>query len=287
MLPYYLGCPSWNEPAWRGSFYPAGLAAHELLGAYCQRFNTVEGNTTFYARPAAQTLQRWAEQMPADFHFCAKLPRDISHAEDLREQLPAAQAFLDLLSPLGARITPLWLQLPARFSPARLGELAAFIDALAAPALAVEVRHLAFFARGEEERALNRLLHARGVERICLDSRALFRATDRSPAVLHAQARKPRLPLRPAAFSATPQVRFIGHPQQEANAPFLAPWVEKTAQWIEVGLQPHIFLHTPDNQRAPQLAQYFHELLMARLPGLPALPEPAPGSSAATQLDLL
>lgn len=285
MLPYYLGCPSWNEPAWRGSFYPTGLAAGELLAAYGRIFNTVEGNTTFYARPAPQTLQRWAQQMPAGFHFCAKLPRDISHAEDLRQQLPAAAAFCELLQPLGARVTPLWLQLPARFSPARLAELATFIKALAAPALAVEVRHLAFFARGEEERALNRLLHDLGVERICLDSRALFSATERSAAVLHAQARKPRLPLRPAAFSQTPQVRFIGHPQLLANDPFLTPWVEKVAEWIEAGLKPHVFLHTPDNLQAPALARHFHARLRQRLPGLAALPESAAEGQA--QLDLL
>ena len=77
MLPYFLGCPSWNEPAWRGSLYPPGLASRDFLPAYCRVFNAVEGNTTFYARPAAATLARWAQLMPEGFHFCAKLPRDI------------------------------------------------------------------------------------------------------------------------------------------------------------------------------------------------------------------
>lgn len=276
MLPYFLGCPSWNEPAWRGSLYPAGSASRDFLADYCRVFNTVEGNTTFYARPAAATLARWAQLMPAQFRFCAKLPRDVSHTGDLREQLAAAAEFVALLAPLGARVAPLWLQLPASFAPARLTELAAFIDGLAAPhGLAVEVRHLAFFARGEEERALNRLLHGRGVERIGLDSRALFSCTERSPAVLHAQSKKPRLPPRPAAFTMAPQVRFIGHPELVANDAFLAPWVDKVAAWIEEGRTPHVYLHTPDNHRAPELARRFHAQLMARLPGLPALAEDA------------
>ncbi|MGX9719811.1 DUF72 domain-containing protein [Stenotrophomonas acidaminiphila] len=273
-LPYRLGCPSWNAPAWRGAFYPADLRAGESLGYYVRTFNAVEGNTTFHARPAAATVRRWAETMPADFRFCAKLPRDISHQGDLRDHLQATTEFLDLLAPLGPRVAPLWLQLPARFGPERLDELAAWLDHLAPRELAVEVRHPAFFARGAEERALNRLLHARGVERICLDSRALFACTAGDPAVQHAQSKKPRLPVRAAAFSGSPQVRFIGGPDLEANQAWLLPWVERVAAWIEQGSTPHVFLHTPDNRLAAEQALRFHALLRGRLPGLPELHAP-------------
>lgn len=100
MLPYFLGCPSWNDSAWRESLYH-GLRPGDFLPRYAQVFNAVEGNTTFYAWPAADTIRRWAELMPADFRFCAKFPRDISHAEDLRVQLASARTFLELLAPLG------------------------------------------------------------------------------------------------------------------------------------------------------------------------------------------
>lgn len=270
VLPYFLGCPSWSEPAWRDSLYPDSARSGDFLAHYAQLFNAVEGNTTFYARPSSETVARWAQQMPAGFRFCAKLPRDISHGGDLREQLSAAEAFVGLLRPLGARCSPFWLQLPASFGPARLPELPALLDTLQGK-VAVEVRHPAFFARGEEERALNRLLHARQVERICLDSRALFSCVSSDPAVLHAQAKKPRLPPRPTAFSGQPQLRFIGHPELAANDAFMAPWLDKVAVWIEAGLQPFVFLHTPDNLRAPQLALRFHQQLGERLPGLPAL----------------
>lgn len=276
MLPYFIGCPSWNEPAWRGSFYPAALRPAETLAHYCATFNAVEGNTTFYARPTAQTVQRWAEQMPASFRFCAKLPRDISHAGDLREHFAASADFLALLAPLGKRVAPLWLQLPASFGPSRLDELLAWLDEFADRSVAVELRHPLFFARGEEERLLNRELQARAVERICLDSRALFACTSRDPAVLHAQAKKPRLPLRPTAFSASPQLRFVGGPDLEANQAFLEPWLDKVADWIGQGLTPHVFLHTPDNQLAAAQALRFHQALMQRLPGLPALARSEP-----------
>ncbi|MDD0841862.1 DUF72 domain-containing protein [Pseudomonas sp. Gutcm_11s] len=286
MLPYFLGCPSWNEPAWRGSFYPSDLRPADTLAHYVATFNAVEGNTTFYARPAEQTVQRWAEQMPAHFRFCAKLPRDISHAGDLRDHFAASADFLALLKPLGERVAPLWLQLPASFGPARLGELLSWLDEFAERAVAVELRHPAFFERGEEERALNRELQARGVERICLDSRALFACTSRDPAVLHAQSKKPRLPLRPTAFSAHPQLRFIGGPDLDANQAFLEPWLDKVAGWIEQGLAPHVFLHTPDNHLAAAQALRFHACLSERLPGLPALAVTAV-EPAAEQLGLL
>ncbi|WP_339487394.1 DUF72 domain-containing protein [Pseudomonas sp. EL_65y_Pfl2_R95] len=280
MLPYFLGCPSWSEPAWRGAIYPSGSTSSDFLKHYCQLFNAVEGNTTFYARPAPETIAKWSLAMPEHFRFCAKLPRDISHAGDLREQLHAVDDFRKLLAPLGPRVAPYWLQLPASFGPQRLGELAMFIqhwgassEHLGGRALAVEVRNPGFFAKGEAERALNRLLLDQGVERVCLDSRALFSCHSADPAVIHAQDKKPRLPTRPTAFSNAPQLRFIGHPELLENDAFMTPWLDKVASWIEQGLSPYVFLHTSDNRLAPQLARRFHQQLIVRLPGMPVLPE--------------
>ncbi|MDF9620871.1 DUF72 domain-containing protein [Pseudomonas entomophila] len=284
-LPYYLGCPSWSENAWRDYLYPTDSRPTEFLGLYSQVFNAVEGNTTFYARPAPATVERWAQVMPPGFRFTAKFPGDVSHGGDLRAQLDSAIDFTRLMAPLGERVSPYWLQLPAQFGPARMGELAHFLDEVGVP-VAVEVRNDAFFARGEEERLLNRLLHERGVERICLDPRALFSCVSRDPAVLHAQAKKPKVPPRPCAFSQHPQVRFIGHPELAANETFLTPWVDKVAAWIEEGRSPYMFLHTSDNRLAAALARHFHQRLMARLPGLAGLPE-LPRAPEVEQLGLL
>lgn len=270
--PYYIGCPSWSESAWRQSLYPEDARSTDFLALYAQVFNAVEGNTTFYASPAPTTVQRWADVLPEHFRITAKFPRDISHGGDLRDHLVAMENFVQLLAPLGARVTPFWLQLSASFTPSRLGELAAFIDALERP-LAVEVRNLAFFEKGDDEKQLNRLLLDRGVERICLDSRPLFSCVSTDPAVLHAQSKKPKVPPRPAALTQFPQVRFIGHPELDANDSFVEQWAQKVAGWIEEGRTPYVFLHTPDNIQAPDLARRFHAQLMKLLPGLPALPE--------------
>jgi len=289
--PYYIGCPSWSENAWRDSLYPQDARPSDMLELYAQVFNAVEGNTTFYARPKDTTVLRWAQVMPEHFRFTAKFPGDISHAGDLREHLSAAQDFVQLLAPLGARLQPLWLQLPASFTPRRIGELACFIDALEGQALegrvlAVEVRNMGFFDKGEGERMLNRLLLDRGVERICLDSRPLFSCVSSDPAVLLAQSKKPKVPVRPAALTQFPQVRFIGRPELEANDGFIEQWAQKVAVWIEEGRTPYVFLHTPDNVLAPELARRFHRQLMTLLPGLPELPTPERGPEV-EQLGLL
>ena len=81
-------------------------------------------------------------------------------------------------------------------------------------------------------------------------------------------------------------MRFIGHPELEANEPFLVQWLDKVAAWIEEGRSPYVFLHTADNRLAAALAQRFHHGLMERLPGLAPLHEPDRGPQV-EQLGLL
>lgn len=222
--------------------------------------------------------------MPAGFRFCAKFNRDISHNGDLRSRFEETESFLELLRPLGPRLKPFWLQLPATFGPDRLAELEAWLDAFDHLTVAVEVRHLEFFGKGEPERALNRLLRDRGVERIGFDTRAVFQSPLSDAYVREAQSRKPRLPVRAPAFTNEPQVRFVGSGDLRFNDNFLSPWVSKVADWIYEGRMPHVYLHAPDNRQAAAQAFCFHEQLQALVPGLPDLPTPVRQSE---QLGLL
>ena len=76
---YYLGCPGWGVKTWVGRLFPGGTRPTEFLERYARVFNTVEGNTTFYALPAAETVARWRDQVPDGFRFCFKFPRTITH----------------------------------------------------------------------------------------------------------------------------------------------------------------------------------------------------------------
>jgi uncharacterized protein YecE (DUF72 family) len=62
-----------------GNLYPPKSQPRDFLNLYSRRFTTVEGNTTFYAIPSAQTIEKWVEQTPPGFKFCPKLHRQITH----------------------------------------------------------------------------------------------------------------------------------------------------------------------------------------------------------------
>ena len=73
--PYFLGCPQWQHPGWNGRL-PAGESP---LERYSRVFNSVEGNTSFYATPSRKQCEQWRAQVPEDFRFLFKFPRQITH----------------------------------------------------------------------------------------------------------------------------------------------------------------------------------------------------------------
>jgi len=185
----YIGLPQWSHPKW------ARLGIQGLED-YARYFNCVEGNTTLYALPKAEIVARWREQTHDDFRFCFKFPATISHQAALRNCDDLTQEFFTRLSPLADRMGQFWLQLPATFGPQALPALWEFLDGLPkAFTYGVEVRHGEFFAKGEAETQLNRGLHARGVNRVILDSRPVHSAIPSNQAIIDAQRKKPKLPV--------------------------------------------------------------------------------------------
>ena len=267
-LPYFLGCPQWQHPAWNARL-PAGSTP---LERYSQVLNCVEGNTTFYATPTQAQCAQWRSQVADTFRFLLKFPRRISHDQLLAPPEKDIRDFLEIVAPLEEVLGPFLVQLPASFGPQHLSNLWRFIDNLPAPlTCAVEVRHPVFFQKGDAERALNRGLRERQCARVCLDSRGLFAATADSPAIVDAQRKKPNVPVHLLPVEAPPVVRYIGHPELESNRVYLAPWVERVAQWIEQGVRPFVFMHMPDNGDALNLVTLWSELLHARLTDAPVL----------------
>ncbi len=265
----------WAHRPWIGSWLPASTSPSALLAAYATVCNAVEGNTTFYAVPSTSTVQRWAAQTPPGFRFCFKLPRTITHERRLRDAGGELAAFLERIAPLADRCGPCSVQLPASFGPTDLATLRTFLGALPRSwRWAVEVRHEAFFDGAAVERALNDTLFEHDVDRVILDSRALFAAPAHTPIQQETQSRKPRLPVRAVAIGRHPTVRFIGQDDPEANPPFWQRWVDTVVRWLAEGRSPFVFLHTPDNAASPGLARRFHAEVRARLPELAPLPEP-------------
>jgi uncharacterized protein YecE (DUF72 family) len=161
----------WSPAEW----YPQGVPPRERLVSLSERLQAVEIDSSFYALPAARTVQRWAKITPKRFTFTAKLHRALSrHAAPLKslptdlrdgvrltergrvvldENLEAALCArtLEVFEPLFAagRLGCFLLQLTPAFNPSehRLPELDALVQALAPVPLAVELRHRGWMER--------------------------------------------------------------------------------------------------------------------------------------------
>lgn len=241
--------------------------------------NAVEGNTTFYALPAATTVEKWRAATPEGFRFLLKLPRTITHDRRLRDVQDELREFAERFTPLVDRLGPCSVQLPASFGPDDLSVLVGFLQSVPSDFdWAVEVRHAGFHAGGDHERALNDALHDAGADRVIFDSRPVFAGPRETPEEVDAWENKPRLPVRAVATGTQPIVRFIGQTDPTANPAFWAPWVERVARWIDDGRRPLVFLHTPDNVASPQMCRDFYADV-AEVASLPALPDsPAVGA---------
>jgi uncharacterized protein YecE (DUF72 family) len=139
-----LGCQGWTYPDWVGTFYPPGAKQETLLPFYASVFDTVELDNTFYRAPRPSVARSWARHTPAHFRFSAKVPRALTHEAGLRGVAAALADFARALEPLGEKLGPLLVQLPAEFTRDEdtFAALAQFLAA--APAglrLAVEFRH--------------------------------------------------------------------------------------------------------------------------------------------------
>ncbi|MGB2570155.1 DUF72 domain-containing protein [Micromonospora citrea] len=267
----------WTHKAWQGRLLAHPLPAHERLRHYAAWCTAVEGNTTFYATPARQTVASWAEQTGPGFRFVLKLPRVVTHERRLTDVDEALGVFLDAIEPLGPRADALWIQLPGSFAPADVPVLARFLRRLPTThRYAVEVRHPAFFDDPRATRLLEGVLVDADAEWIPFDTTAFFGNRPTSDAERDAWMKKPRLPRRSVALTDRPVVRYLGRDDAARTVEGWQHWVDVVAGWLREGRSPTMFVHTPDNADAPVLARRFHDEVRARLPELAALPEPLP-----------
>jgi len=79
MAKWWIGCSGFHYKGWRGVFYPEDLAVKDWFEYYCQFFNTVELNVTFYRFPRVPFLKSWYKRSPDEFRFAVKAPKAITH----------------------------------------------------------------------------------------------------------------------------------------------------------------------------------------------------------------
>lgn len=123
----YCGTSGFSYKEWKGRFYPPGLAAADMLAYYASRLPTVEINNTFYRLPQQSLLERWRDEVPADFRFAVKLSRRITHVKRLVDCDDEARYFFDAVHALGDKLGAVLVQLPPQFR-VDIDRLAHFLD---------------------------------------------------------------------------------------------------------------------------------------------------------------
>jgi len=274
----YIGCPVWSFKGWVGNFYPKGTKSSDFLREYARRLTTIEGNTTFYAVPAAKTVESWVEQTPETFRFCPKIPKAISHEGKLADSIARAHEFVNVMRPLGPRLGPMFLQLPPRYSPRLIEDLAQFLaDFPNDVRLGVEVRHLDWFDPPHRD-SLNQLLVSRNMARVVIDTRPIrdlagdeILEGSTYESLLEARERKPDVPVFLERTADFVFVRFIGHPELTQNLPFIDEWVDYLIPQLQADATAFIFCHSPENLTAPRICREFYRRLASQV-DLPPLP---------------
>lgn len=136
-----IGIGGWIYPAWRGTFYPQGLAQRLELDYASRHLTTIEINSTYYGAQRPQSFERWHDETPEDFVFSLKAPRFAMNRRVLAEAGPTIERFLSSgVLRLGAKLGPInWQLTPGkRFDPE---DYARFLELLPREAEGRPLRH--------------------------------------------------------------------------------------------------------------------------------------------------
>lgn len=271
MQEFRLGCAVWSYRGWLGDFYPSGAVAKDLLRLYGDRLTAVEGNTTFYAVPPGETVQRWREQTPREFRFCLKFPQTVTHQGLLMPRLTDAWAFIERVQPLGDRLGCIFAQLPPNYAPNHYEDLRQFLQELRSCPIqiGIEVRNSHWFEPAPKAQ-LNQLLTTHNITKVLLDTRPIYNCPDDPQA--RSQRKKPRLPLHPELTNHLAIVRFISHPNPQYNETYLNEWTQHIQEWWTDHKNIYFFVHCPTEEHSPRTAKYFQEKLENTGISIPPLP---------------
>jgi len=140
-----IGTAGWAIPqAVRDRFGSDG----SQLARYADEFAAVEINSSFKRHHKPATYARWAASVGWDFHFCAKLPRTVTHERRLIDAGEELQRFAEEAHGLGAKLAVILVQTPPSlaFDPVVAADFFGLARSLFSIDLACEPRHASWFA---------------------------------------------------------------------------------------------------------------------------------------------
>lgn len=161
----FVATAGWSIPRASSSRCP-GDGTH--LERYSRIFSGAEINSSFHRPHAEATYARWASATPPQFRFAVKVPRVITHHQELRRAKAPLQRFLAETAGLGGKRGPLLVQLPPShaFDPRVAGRFFELLRGEFDGSVVCEPRHATWFS----PRA-NALLVGFEVARVAADPR--------------------------------------------------------------------------------------------------------------------
>ncbi|MEM9545987.1 MAG: DUF72 domain-containing protein [Bacteroidota bacterium] len=237
---FYIGCTGWGMKAWKGTYYPEKTKPENFLYEYGKQFNTIELNSTHYGTPKQEVLEKWYADTPADFVFCPKLHKAISHRKMLGMDSDIIENTLNSLSILNDKLGPIFMQLPPYFDASRFSDLESFFKVFPEEFdLSVELRHPSWY---EEEGVMDEL------QAMAVDYHKGLLITDVS-------GRRDILHMRLCGDYL--MIRFVGNGLHPTDYSRVDEWVDRLTYYISNGVNKvYFFPHEPDNILAPDLADY-------------------------------
>ncbi len=131
MIRWHVGCLGFYYKHWKEMFYPKNVPQRLWFEFYCQHFNTLELNVTFYRFPRAAMLKQWYEKSSPGFSFSVKAPRLITHFKKMNDCENLINDFYHLVNDGPKEKTGCFLfQFPPRFhyTPERLDKIIKSLD---------------------------------------------------------------------------------------------------------------------------------------------------------------
>lgn len=141
----YVGTAGWSIAREAADQFPAEGTS---LKRYAARFPTVEINSSFHRPHLEKTWARWRDEVPGDFRFSVKMPKEISHQRKLVECDQVLTDFARQVEHLGEKLAVLLLQFPPKleFGSALAEAFFARLSGLELANLACEPRHQSWFS---------------------------------------------------------------------------------------------------------------------------------------------
>jgi uncharacterized protein YecE (DUF72 family) len=148
----YLGTSGILLPVPNKEHYPPAFRERSMLCYYASMTNSIEVNSSFYKIPMAETIGKWAADVPGDFRFTFKIFRELTHHRGHGFDANMIKHFMDAVQAVGDKRACLLLQFPASVKIAQLPMLerlvAAFAEDIRAQGwdIALEFRHASLYS---------------------------------------------------------------------------------------------------------------------------------------------